>query len=73
MSPKTFGFIKNCIHFRYFMYAGTFTASMKNTNFKSIYMQNKQRHPQQNASASLLQQPKPPVLPHIFLSAYAVT
>lgn len=39
-----FGFIKNHIQFRFLMYAGTFTASMKNTNFKSNYMQNKQRH-----------------------------
>lgn len=36
-----FGFIRNRIHFRCLMYAGTFTAGMKNTNFKPIYMQNK--------------------------------
>lgn len=34
------------------MYAGTFTASMKNTNFK-LYTENKQRHLKQNTSAPL--------------------
>lgn len=54
------------------MYAGTFTASMKNTNFKSTYMHNKQRHLQQNTSASWLMPPKPWVLLHISVPAYAV-
>lgn len=53
------------------MYADTFTASMKNTNFKSTNMQNKQRHLQQSKCLMTYTAQALSPASHFSLSAYA--